>query len=150
MTSAARAGSSEEAGKVETVYVTANASGAVDDVIVSEWLKNANSSAELSDTTELKNIVNVKGKEGFTENSDGSVTWDANGSDIYYQGTTDKELPVDMKITGSKSVRSLPKIWPARAERLQSVSSMKTKRNRQLMLTEKRLRSTHHLQWFQV
>ncbi|MBE5831502.1 MAG: hypothetical protein E7306_07160 [Butyrivibrio sp.] len=99
LTSAARAGSSEEAGKVETVYVTANASGAVDDVIVSEWLKNANSSAELSDTTELKNIVNVKGKEGFTENSDGSVTWDANGSDIYYQGTTDKELPVDMKIT---------------------------------------------------
>ena len=36
LTSAARAGSSEEAGKVETVYVTANASGAVDDVIVSE------------------------------------------------------------------------------------------------------------------
>ena len=99
LTSAARAGSSEEAGKVETVYVTANASGAVDEVIVSEWLKNANSSAELSDTTELKDIVNVKGKEGFTENSDGSVTWDANGSDIYYQGTTDKELPVDMKIT---------------------------------------------------
>ena len=99
LTSAARAGSSEEAGKVETVYVTANASGAVDDVIVSEWLKNANSSAELSDTTELKNIVNVKGKESYTENSDGTVTWDANGSDIYYQGTTDKELPVDMKIT---------------------------------------------------
>ena len=34
LTSAARAGSSEEAGKVETVYVTANASGAVDEVIV--------------------------------------------------------------------------------------------------------------------
>ena len=99
LTSAARAGSSEEAGKVETVYVTANASGAVDDVIVSEWLKNANSVAELSDTTELKDIVNVKGKESYTENSDGTVTWDANGSDIYYQGTTDKELPVDMKIT---------------------------------------------------
>ena len=99
LTSAARAGSSEEAGKVETVYVTANASGAVNDVIVSEWLKNANASAELSDTTELKDIVNVKGKENFTENGDGTVTWDAEGSDIFYQGTTDKELPVDMKIT---------------------------------------------------
>ena len=90
---------SGEAGKVETVYVTADANGAVNDVIVSEWLKNANASSELSDTTELKDIVNVKGNETFKDNGDGTVTWDANGSDIYYQGTTDKELPVDVKIT---------------------------------------------------
>ncbi|WP_029233241.1 hypothetical protein [Butyrivibrio sp. VCB2006] len=99
MTRASNAMSSEEAGKVETVYVTANASGAVNNVIVSEWLKNANASTELSDTSELKDIVNVKGSETFTENGDGTLTWDAEGSDIYYQGTTDKELPVDMKIT---------------------------------------------------
>ncbi|ADL34842.1 cell surface protein [Butyrivibrio proteoclasticus B316] len=93
------AGSLGEAGKVETVYVTADASGSVNDVIVSEWLKNATASSELTDTTELKDIVNVKGDESFTENGDGTVTWNADGSDIYYQGTTDKELPVDMKIT---------------------------------------------------
>lgn len=97
--SSASTGSSEEAGKVETVYVTANASGAVNDVIVSEWLRNASADAELSDKTELQNIVNVKGKESFSENEDGTLTWNADGSDIYYQGTTDKELPVDMKIT---------------------------------------------------
>ena len=92
-------GSGETAGKVETVYVTANASGAVNDVIVSEWLKNVSADTELSDKTELKDIVNVKGNESFTQNSDGTLTWNADGSDIYYQGTTDKELPVDMKIT---------------------------------------------------
>ncbi|SCY46910.1 hypothetical protein [Butyrivibrio sp. INlla14] len=97
--SASALGAIGEAGKVETVYVTADANGAVNDVIVSEWLKNAEQSAELSDTTELHDIVNVKGSETYTENGDGTVTWNAEGSDIYYQGTTDKELPVDMKIT---------------------------------------------------
>lgn len=97
--SASALGAIGEAGKVETVYVTADANGAVNDVIVSEWLKNAEQSTELSDTTELHDIVNVKGSETFTENGDGTVTWNAAGSDIYYQGTTDKELPVDMKIT---------------------------------------------------
>ena len=88
-----------ESGKVETVYVTADANGAVNDVIVSEWLKNAEASSELSDKTDLKNIVNVKGDETYTDNGDGTVTWEAGGSDIYYQGTTDKELPVKMNIT---------------------------------------------------
>ena len=93
------AGTESDAGKVETVYVTADANGAVNDVIVSEWLKNATASSEISDTTELKDIVNVKGPETFKDNGDGSLTWDAEGSDIYYQGTTDKQLPVTMKIT---------------------------------------------------
>ena len=93
------AGTESDAGKVETVYVTADANGAVNDVIVSEWLKNASASAELKDTTELKDIVNVKGPETFKDNGNGSLTWDAEGSDIYYQGTTDKQLPVAMKIT---------------------------------------------------
>ncbi len=88
-----------KADKVETVYVTADANGAVNDVIVSEWLKNAESTAELSDTTQLHDIVNVKGSETYKDNGDGTLTWDAEGSDIYYQGTTDKQLPVSMKIT---------------------------------------------------
>ena len=99
VTNAAVASSESEAGKVETVYVKTDANGAVNDVIVSEWLKNADASSEMSDATELKDIVNVKGSETFTDNGDGTLTWNASGADIYYQGTTDKELPVDMKIT---------------------------------------------------
>ncbi|MBO6239764.1 MAG: hypothetical protein J6O61_02835 [Butyrivibrio sp.] len=99
VTNSAVASSESEAGKVETVYVKTDANGAVNDVIVSEWLKNADASSEMSDATELKDIVNVKGSETFTDNGDGTLTWNASGADIYYQGTTDKELPVDMKIT---------------------------------------------------
>lgn len=94
-------GSSDDAGKVETVYVNADASGAANDIIVSEWLKNAGATAELADKTELKDIVNVKGDETFKDNGDGTLTWEAKGSDIYYQGVTDKKLPVNMKITYS-------------------------------------------------
>ncbi len=97
--SAASHSSDGESGKVETVYVKTDANGAVNDIIVSEWLKNADASSELSDATQLKDIVNVKGSESFTDNGDGTLTWNASGADIYYQGTTDKQLPVDMHIT---------------------------------------------------
>ncbi len=89
---------SSEAGKEETVYVKTDATGSVNSVIVSDHLKNEENTAQLEDETFLTDIVNVKGKE--TYKADGTkLTWDANGSDIYYQGTTDKKLPVDVNIT---------------------------------------------------
>ena len=88
----------EEAGKEETVYVVSKADGTADNVIVSEWLKNKDGSDTIKDASDLKDIKNVKGDETFTQNGD-EVTWDAKGNDIYYQGTTDKELPVTEKIT---------------------------------------------------
>lgn len=89
---------SEDADKEETVYVVANADGSADNVIVSEWLKNKDKKATLEDVSDLKDIENVKGDETFTQNGD-KVTWQADGNDIYYQGTTDKELPITQKIT---------------------------------------------------
>ena len=44
-------------------------------------------------------VDNAYDKWTFVNNGDGTLTWDAEGSDIFYQGTTDKELPVNMKIT---------------------------------------------------
>lgn len=88
----------EDAGKEETVYVVANANGSADSVIVSEWLKNKDGKATLEDASDLQEIENVKGDEGFTQNGD-KLTWQADGKDIYYQGTTAKELPITQKIT---------------------------------------------------
>lgn len=88
----------EDAGKEETVYVVANADGSANNVIVSEWLKNKEGSDTLKDASDLKDITNVKGDETFTQNGD-EITWEAKGNDIYYQGTTEKELPVTEKIT---------------------------------------------------
>lgn len=85
--------------KEETVYVNADATGNSDEVTVSDWLKNSGSvSGNLTDESILKEIKNVKGDETFTENGD-QLTWNTAGEDIYYQGTTDKELPVSVKLT---------------------------------------------------
>ena len=84
--------------KEETVYVNAAADGSKTKVTVSDWLKNAGVENVLNDQSDLTGIVNVKGDEKF-EQSNGAVTWNTNGKDIYYQGTTEKELPVGVKLT---------------------------------------------------
>lgn len=88
----------KEVDKDETVYVFADANGAVDHILVNETLKNREQKATLQDCTELNDIVNVKGDETFTQNGN-TITWDAAGKEISYQGTTDKELPVTVKVT---------------------------------------------------
>lgn len=84
--------------KDESVYVKADASGKVNETTVTEWLKNPNN-GKTEDVTELQNVENVKGDETYTTGSEGSVSWKSEGKDIYYQGTTDKELPMDVEIT---------------------------------------------------
>ena len=91
-------GKSEDAGKEETVYVVAEPDGSVKNIIVSEWLKNENGAGAVEDVSDLADIENVKGDETFSRNGE-KITWQADGNDIYYQGTTDKELPVTEKIT---------------------------------------------------
>ena len=84
--------------KEESVYVKADASGNVKKTTVSEWLKNPEKGT-ISDTSELKDIKNVKGDETFETGSNNNVSWKSEGNDIYYQGTIDKELPVDVKVS---------------------------------------------------
>lgn len=84
--------------KEESVYVKADASGNVKKTTVSEWLKNPEKGT-VSDTSELKDIKNVKGDETFETGSNNNVSWKSEGNDIYYQGTIDKELPVDVKVS---------------------------------------------------
>lgn len=83
--------------KEETVYVNADASGNTTDVTVSNWLKNSNGDSTIKDKSDLQDIENVKGDETYTGSGD-SMSWQADGSDIYYQGTTSKELPVSVKL----------------------------------------------------
>lgn len=96
------AGTSSDADAVykeETVYVNADATGTIDEVTVSNWLKNSGSvSGSLTDASTLKDIKNVKGDETFKESGD-TLTWNTDGEDIYYQGTTDQDLPVSVKLT---------------------------------------------------
>ena len=47
---------SAETGKEETVYVLADASGGVEKIIVSDWLKNKDGDSTLQDASDLQNI----------------------------------------------------------------------------------------------
>lgn len=85
--------------KDETVYVFTGADGGVQKVIVSDWLKNQSGSASLSDRSELTGIENVKGDEGCTVNGDNTRVWDAKGNDIYYSGSIQKDVPVEMRVS---------------------------------------------------
>ena len=84
--------------KDESVYVLANTDGSVKKIIVSDWLRNTQNSVAIEDKSELSSIENVKGDEGHTDTGSARV-WDAEGNDIYYTGTIEKELPVDMEVT---------------------------------------------------
>lgn len=84
--------------KDETVYVIADAAGNKQDVIVSEWLKNTDGEATIKDSSNLTDIENVKGDETFTENN-GELVWKADGNSIYYQGKSEEQVPVEVKVT---------------------------------------------------
>ena len=69
-------------------------------MIVSDHLINDGNKDTIEDASDLKDIENVKGDETFKQ--DGSkLTWQADGNDIYYQGTSTKETPVSQTITYS-------------------------------------------------
>ncbi len=89
----------QEISKDETVYVLAGTDGSVRKIIVSDWLKNTLGSDTVSDQSDLSDIENVKGDEGYTLSGDNMKVWDAQGNDIYYQGNIEKELPVGMSVT---------------------------------------------------
>lgn len=94
-----RTDNSARAEKDETVYVMAGADGSVEKIIVSDWIKNTSGSDKIDDSSELKNIENVKGEETYSIGSDNAKIWDAKGKDIYYRGDIEKQLPVDISVT---------------------------------------------------
>lgn len=90
--------SEKEIDKDETVYLISDASGNVNQTIVSDHLINRDKSDTLKDKSSLKDIENVKGDESFSQSGD-DLTWQADGNDIYYQGTSTAQAPVSQKVT---------------------------------------------------
>ena len=85
--------------KDETVYVIAGSDGSLEKIIVSEWLKNTEKASKLEDSSELKNIKNVKDNAKYVIDKDNMKVWTAEGKDVYYQGEIDKKLPVDISVS---------------------------------------------------
>ena len=77
----------------EHVYAVTGADGTVQSLTDSILLENPEKQDVLTDSTMLTGIENVGGDESFTLN-EGILTWQADGKDITYQGSSDKPLPV--------------------------------------------------------
>ena len=87
-----------EIGKEETVYIIADDKGAAKNMIVSDHLLNHEGKETITDASSLNDIENVKGEETFTQDGQ-TLTWNAGGNDIYYQGTSEKKPPITQNIT---------------------------------------------------
>lgn len=83
--------------KEETVYSKINQNGEIYSTIVNSHIKNEEALQTINDISNLIDIENISGDESFTQNEN-RLIWNANGSDIYYQGNTDKSLPIECKI----------------------------------------------------
>ena len=90
--------SKKDIDKEETVYLMSDASGNVDSTIVVNHLYNKDGKDTIEDLSSLSDIENVKGDETFTQ-SGNELTWQADGNDIYYQGTSTEETPITQHIT---------------------------------------------------
>lgn len=83
--------------KTETVYVNLKANGDVSKVSVSDWLHTDKSEVYVDDMSDLENITNVKSK--VTPVTDGEkLRWNMPDTDLYYSGTTDRELPISVQL----------------------------------------------------
>lgn len=81
--------------KEETVYVISDKDGKVQKVLVNELLKNTDKSDTLIDSTNLKDIKNIKSDASFSTVND-NIEWKAQGNEICYRGTSDSDLPINV------------------------------------------------------
>lgn len=83
--------------KTETVYVNLKANGDVSKVSVSDWLHTDKNEVYVDDMSDLENITNIKSK--VTPVTDGEkLRWNMPDTDLYYSGTTDRELPISVQL----------------------------------------------------
>lgn len=83
--------------KDETVYSKTDANGNTYSTIVSDHITNENQEKMINDISDLLNIKNVNGDEEFSQDGN-NLVWNADGSDIYYQGESQKDLPIECNI----------------------------------------------------
>lgn len=84
--------------KDETVYAFLNSDGSLKKATVSEWLHSEGGFDQIEDESILSDITNIKGDE-VPEVNGNKLIWNSTNEDIYYQGSTNKELPLSMKVS---------------------------------------------------
>lgn len=83
--------------KDETVYSKMDSNGKNYKTIVSTHIKNTENADLINDLSDLLNVKNTSGDETYTQDGNKFV-WNANKNDIYYQGESSKELPIECNV----------------------------------------------------
>ena len=83
--------------KEETVYTKLDCTGNNYKTIVSTHIINNENLELIDDLSDLLNIKNTSGEETFKQEGN-KITWNANKNDIYYQGESSKELPIECNV----------------------------------------------------
>ena len=83
--------------KDETVYSKLDSDGNNYKTIVSTHIKNTENADLINDLSDLLNVKNTSGDETYTQDGNKFV-WNANKNDIYYQGESSKELPIECNV----------------------------------------------------
>lgn len=84
--------------KDETVYSKIDSNGNKYNTIVSDHIVNSEQEKLINDISDLANIKNINGDEEFSQDGN-NLIWKAEGNDIYYQGESQKDLPITCDIT---------------------------------------------------
>lgn len=84
--------------KDETVYAVLEADGSIRSTTVSEHLYHAGGLSSVTDRTTLTDIVNTESDAEFAQNGE-SLVWNTSDTDVYYKGSTDKQLPLAAAVT---------------------------------------------------
>lgn len=82
--------------KNEVIYSNLDYSGKMKNSSVTNHLAFLEEKDEADDTT-LKDILNINGEETYKIEGD-KIIWKNEGKDIFYKGTTDKLLPIEVKV----------------------------------------------------
>ena len=83
--------------KDETVYSKIDSNGNNYNTIVNDHIINNEQEQLINDISDLLNIKNVNGDEEFSQDGN-NLAWHAEESDIYYQGESQKELPIECNV----------------------------------------------------
>ena len=83
--------------KDETVYSKIDSNGNNYNTIVNDHIINDEQEQLINDISDLLNIKNVNGDEEFAQDGN-NLAWHAEESDIYYQGESQKELPIECNV----------------------------------------------------
>ena len=83
--------------KSETVYVNLDPSGNPTKITVSDWIHTDRKEVRVEDQSDLTGIENVKDDTQPVQEGN-QLVWNMGSTDLYYQGQSDKELPVEISI----------------------------------------------------